>query len=99
MQNKTAFGQIFNVGSTEEISIRHLAERIIAVLGSKSEIEFIPYQQAYMPGFEDMLRRKPIIEKLRHATGFTPGIGLQQIISSIATEMRQHPLDKPEETT
>ncbi|HEV8543963.1 MAG TPA: NAD-dependent epimerase/dehydratase family protein, partial [Verrucomicrobiae bacterium] len=91
MQNKTAFGRIFNIGSTEEISIRRLAERIIAVLGSKSRIEFIPYQEAYMPGFEDMLRRKPIIEKLGQTTGFTPGIGLQEIISSIATEMRQQP--------
>jgi UDP-glucose 4-epimerase len=91
LMQKTAFGQIFNIGSTEEISIQLLAERIIAVLGSKSRIEFIPYQDAYMPGFEDMLRRKPIIDKLRQATGFTPGIGLQEIISSIATEMRQQP--------
>jgi UDP-glucose 4-epimerase len=90
MQNAASFGQIFNIGSTDEISIRHLAERIISALDSKSQIQFIPYQEAYMPGFEDMLRRKPIIEKLRQTIGFSPGIGLQDIISSIASEMRRN---------
>jgi UDP-glucose 4-epimerase len=89
LQNTSAaVGQVFNVGNTSEISIRALAERVIALLGSKSSIEFIPYQEAYMPGFEDMLRRKPVIEKLERATGFTPRIPLDKIILSIAEWQR-----------
>ncbi len=82
-------GQVFNVGSTMEISIQALAERVIQLLGSKSTIELVPYQEAYMPGFEDMLRRKPVIEKLERVTGFKPGIPLDQVIRDIAEEMQR----------
>jgi UDP-glucose 4-epimerase len=78
-----AIGQVFNVGSTAEISIKELARRIIAITGSKSVIEYVPYQEAYMPGFEDMLRRKPNIGKLRAATGFEPAKSLEEIIRSV----------------
>ena len=84
-----AAGQVFNVGSTDEISIVDLARRVIDLTGSKSIIEFVPYQQAYMPGFEDMLRRKPVLEKLEHFTGFIPDIPLERIISSIAESMQK----------
>lgn len=84
-----ALGQVFNVGSTAEISIRRLAEEVIRLVGSKSLIELVPYQEAYMPGFEDMLRRKPVIEKLERVTGFAPRIPLEEIIASIAAEMRR----------
>jgi len=84
-----AVGQVFNVGSTAEISIRQLAERVIQLLGSKSTIQLIPYQEAYMPGFEDMLKRKPIIEKLERVAGFTPKIPLDEIIVSIAAEVKR----------
>lgn len=83
-----ATGQVFNIGSTSEITIRALAERVIQRLGSSSQIQTVPYQEAYMPGFEDMLKRKPVIEKLQRTTGFTPGIPLDEIITSIAAEMR-----------
>ncbi|HTL18877.1 MAG TPA: NAD-dependent epimerase/dehydratase family protein [Patescibacteria group bacterium] len=75
-----ARGQVFNVGSTEEISIRELAERVIQTLDSKSTVEFVPYNQAYAPGFDDMQRRKPTIDKLRKFAGFQPGIALGEII-------------------
>jgi UDP-glucose 4-epimerase len=75
-----ARGQVFNVGSTEEISIRDLALRVINVLGSKSEVELVAYNQAYAPGFDDMRRRKPELEKLARITGFRPGISLKEII-------------------
>jgi UDP-glucose 4-epimerase len=88
-ENPAAAGQIFNIGSTREVSIRQLAERVIQQIGSASQIRFIPYQEAYMPGFEDMQRRRPVIEKLKTATGFEPEISLDEIIASIATEMRQ----------
>jgi UDP-glucose 4-epimerase len=88
-ENPAAAGQIFNIGSTREVSIRQLAERVIQQIGSTSQIRFIPYQEAYMPGFEDMQRRRPVIEKLKAATGFEPEISLDEIIASIATEMRR----------
>jgi UDP-glucose 4-epimerase len=87
-QSGTAHGQIFNIGSTTEISILQLARTVIRLLNSKSEVQFIPYQEAYMPGFEDMQRRRPIIDKLRATIGFTPQTTLEEIISSIAASVR-----------
>jgi UDP-glucose 4-epimerase len=82
-----ARGQVFNVGSTEEISMRELAERVIATLRSKSAIELVPYSQAYEPGFDDMRRRKPVVEKLAATVGFRPQTQLQTIIELTAAGM------------
>jgi UDP-glucose 4-epimerase len=79
-----AHGQVFNVGSTEEISMHNLARQVIATLGSSSVIEFIPYSEAYEPGFDDMRRRKPMVEKLAAAVGFRPSTSLQAIIELTA---------------
>jgi UDP-glucose 4-epimerase len=79
-----ARGQVFNVGSTEEISIRDLACKVIETLGSKSVIELVPYSQAYEPGFDDMRRRKPVVEKLDGTVGFRPRTSLQTIIELTA---------------
>ena len=79
-----AWGQVFNVGSTEEISMLDLAGRVIEVLGSKSAIELVPYSQAYEPGFDDMRRRRPVVEKLAAAVGFRPQTPLQTIIELTA---------------
>jgi UDP-glucose 4-epimerase len=76
--------EIFNVGSTEEVSIRRLAEMVMAHLQSPSSIEFIPYEQACPPGFQDMLRRKPIVAKLARYTGFQPATTLAEIIRQTA---------------
>jgi len=75
-----ARGEIFNIGGTEEISIRRLAERVIATLGSKSKIELVPYDRAYSPGFDDMRRRKPRVDKLEKLIGFRPRTPLEEII-------------------
>ncbi|HOW68862.1 MAG TPA: GDP-mannose 4,6-dehydratase [Candidatus Paceibacterota bacterium] len=75
-----ACGQVFNVGSDHEISILDLARLVIERLNSLSTIEFLPYQVAYAPGFEDMLRRKPNLAKLIQTTGFKPSTPLQDII-------------------
>jgi UDP-glucose 4-epimerase len=75
-----AKGEIFNVGSSEEISIAQLAGRVISVLRSTSSIEYVPYAKAYPPGFEDMLRRKPVLDKLAHYVGFQPATPLRQIV-------------------
>jgi UDP-glucose 4-epimerase len=85
LQNSPASrGEVFNIGSTEEISILELAKLVIATLGSKSRIELIPYDQAYTPGFEDMRRRKPSIEKLAATIGFRPATTLHETIRQTA---------------
>ncbi|HKI69658.1 MAG TPA: NAD-dependent epimerase/dehydratase family protein, partial [Verrucomicrobiae bacterium] len=73
-------GRIFNVGSTEEISIHDLAELVIKTLRSNSNIELVPYSQAYGPGFEDMHRRKPSVERLAATVDFRPATPLSEII-------------------
>lgn len=75
-----ARGEIFNVGSTEEVTIRQLAELVIGVVGSRSGIEYVPYDEAYGPGFDDMRRRKPRVDKLERVTGFRPATPLREII-------------------
>lgn len=77
-------GEIFNVGSNEEISIGRLAEMVVAHLRSPSSIEFIPYEQACPPGFQDMMRRKPIVTKLARYIGFQPATSLAEIIRQTA---------------
>jgi UDP-glucose 4-epimerase len=75
-----AAGMVCNVGGAEEVSIKSLAELVIAVLGSSSRIEFVPYEIAYAPGFEDMRRRRPSIERLWKLTGFRPQVTLDRIV-------------------
>jgi UDP-glucose 4-epimerase len=81
----SASGEVFNVGSTEEITIRTLAETVIEVLGSASSLEFVPYSTAYAPGFDDMRRRKPLVDKLVAAVGFRPATPLREIIRRTAS--------------
>jgi UDP-glucose 4-epimerase len=80
----TARGEVFNVGNDEETTIQGLAELVIRTLGSRSTIEHVPYGQAYAPGFEDMVRRRPLIEKCARFTGFRPRRSLEEIISLTA---------------
>jgi len=75
-----AHGEIFNIGSTEEVSILELAKLVVRTLGSKSKIERIPYDKAYAPGFDDMRRRKPKVKKLQDFVGFKPRTTLRDII-------------------
>jgi UDP-glucose 4-epimerase len=79
-----ARGEVFNVGSTEEIAIEGLAQQVIQILHSKSAIEHVAYHQAYAPGFEDMRRRKPVVNKLETKTGFRPATSLRTIIEVTA---------------
>jgi UDP-glucose 4-epimerase len=80
-----ARGQVFNIGSTEEVSIRDLAGHVIETLHSGSTVEFVPYSQAYEPGFDDMRRRKPVVEKLAVTIGFRPETSLRRIIELTAS--------------
>ncbi len=75
-----AHGEVFNVGNDEEITIQGLAELVIETLGSRSPIEHVPYGEAYAPGFEDMVRRRPSIEKCARVTGFSPRRSLREIV-------------------
>lgn len=83
-----AVGEIFNVGSQAEITIRALAERVLARAESRSEIVTIPYDQAYAKGFEDMHRRVPSIEKIKAAIGWEPTIGLDQTLDDVIAYFR-----------
>lgn len=79
-----AVGQVFNVGNIQQISIMNLAKKVIEITGSKSEIKTIPYSEAYPEGFEDLQRRVPDISKIKNVLGWSPEIGLEQIIRDIA---------------
>lgn len=83
MDHPDAAGEVFNVGSTEEISITHLAERILALTGSPSQIVYIPYSEAYEEGFEDMPRRVPDTAKASRFIGFTPRTSLDDILREV----------------
>jgi UDP-glucose 4-epimerase len=78
--NPAARGEIFNIGGTEEVSMLELARLVVDTLGSRSPVELIPYEQAYAPGFDDMRRRKPRVDKLDRVTGFHPQTSLREII-------------------
>ena len=83
MEEPKAEGDVFNVGNDHEISIKDLAMKVKEMTKSPSQIEFIPYEKAYGPGFEDMERRCPNIEKLAKLTGFKPNHDLDSIIQSV----------------
>lgn len=83
MDRPDAYGQVFNMGNTEEVSILGLAEQVIARAKSSSQIVFVPYEKAYEPGFEDMPRRVPDIGKINRLIGWRPTIGLSQILDDV----------------
>ncbi len=77
-------GEVFNIGNNQQVTIMELAKKVIELTGSKSEIETIPYEEAYPEGFEDMQRRVPDISKIKQVLGWEPEINLDQIIQDIA---------------
>jgi len=88
MEIEGSFGQVFNIGGTEEITILDLAKRIIHNTQTNSGIEMIPYEVAYEANFEDMERRVPSIEKVSQLIGFTPNDNLDDIIREIVAFMK-----------
>jgi len=80
-------GEVFNIGSTHEISINDLAERVRELTGSTSEIVHIPYEEVYGPGFEDMRRRTPNVTKLRKTIGFAPERSTDDILRDVVASM------------
>ncbi len=83
MQHPQAVGEIFNLGSNQEISILDLAKRVKELTGSRSEIHLVPYDQAYEEGFEDMPRRVPDISKIHSLVGFQPRTPLDEVLRSV----------------
>lgn len=81
-------GEVFNIGNHEEISIMDLARKVKALTGSSSDIVLIPYDQAYEAGFEDMPRRVPDLRKIGAAVGYTPTVGLDEILTRVIAHER-----------
>jgi UDP-glucose 4-epimerase len=81
-------GEIYNLGSTSEIAINQLAQLVLETTASRSPIVHVPYEQAYAPGFEDMQRRLPCIDKARAAFHFAPRRNLQQVLADVIPDLR-----------
>lgn len=88
METPEARGELFNVGSDHEISINQLAETILRVTGSKSEIHHISYAEAYESGFEDMARRVPNLAKIRELIGYRPRHALEDTLRDVVAALR-----------
>jgi UDP-glucose 4-epimerase len=84
-------GLVFNVGTQEEVSIRQLAERIIALTCSKSTITYIPYKQAYPAGFEDMDHRMPDLSRVKRFIDYKPKYCLDDILRDVIESIQETP--------
>jgi len=80
----STIGDVYNVGGVGEVTIKELAQKVIALTGSKSQITYTPYEQAYSAGFEDIARRVPNISKIKAAINWQPELNLERIIKDIA---------------
>ena len=89
LETPACFGQVINLGNNQETTIKQLAEKAINMTGSKSEIRFIPYEEAYGEGFEDMRRRVPSLEKANRLIGYQPTRTLEDIINDVASQFQE----------
>lgn len=89
MKEPEAYGNVFNIGSSSEISMHDLAKQVREITGSKSEIVFVPYEKAYEEGFEDMPRRVPDTSKIKQLVGWEPTIALPQILKDVEEYQRR----------
>jgi UDP-glucose 4-epimerase len=80
---RRSVGQVFNVGNGAEVSIRDLAKRVIAMTGSRSPIQFVPYHEVFGHGFEDMSRRVPDLTKIQRLVGYQPTVHLDEILTRV----------------
>jgi len=88
MECEGVYGEVFNIGGSEEVSIAELAEHVRALADSESEVLLVPYDDAYEPGFEDMARRVPNTEKIRSRTGWEPQLSLHDILTDVIEHHR-----------
>jgi UDP-glucose 4-epimerase len=82
-------GQVYNIGSRMRVTIEELAQRVIARTGSASPIRYIPYDEAYGPGYEDMRHREPCLDKVHDAIGYEPKTGLDEILDAVIADVRE----------
>jgi UDP-glucose 4-epimerase len=87
-EEPAAVGNVYNIGSTEPVTILDLAKRVVSLTGSSSDIVFVPYEQAYGEGFEDLLRRIPDVGRIRHLLNWTPTYSLDEIILDITASLQ-----------
>jgi UDP-glucose 4-epimerase len=92
MDERSISGEIFNVGSSERIRIIDLASRVLAMTGSRSELQFVPHEDVYGLGIEDVLHREPSIEKIGQAIGWRPSLDLDRILSDVIDWTRRAPV-------
>ena len=83
IDHRDAAGEVFNIGSQQEVSILELAEKVKAMTKSESEIVLVPYEKAYEEGFEDMTRRVPDTGKIAKLVGYKPTVSLEQILERV----------------
>ncbi len=89
LDNTACFGQVINLGNDEEVTIKQLADKAILLAASSSKIRFVPYDEAYGEGFEDMQRRVPSLAKAGRLIGYKPTRTLDDIINDVAAEFRK----------
>jgi UDP-glucose 4-epimerase len=89
IETPECFGQVVNLGNNQEVTIKELAEKAIQMTESESEIRYIPYEEAYGEGFEDMRRRVPSLEKAKRLIGYQPTRTLEDIINDVANQFRE----------
>lgn len=83
-------GRVYNIGSTEEITIEALADKIIGMTSSKSEKRFISYEEAYGKPFDDMMRRVPCLDRIKETVGYEPKTSLKQMLESVIEDIKPH---------
>ena len=88
MERTEVNGQVYNIGSVERVTMDELAQRVIARTGSVSSIKYIPYEEAYGEGYEDMRHRMPCLKKIQAAIGYKPSTSLDEIIDRVAEDIR-----------
>lgn len=84
-----AYGQVFNIGSSREVTMNQLAELVRATADSKSPIKHLPYAEAYAEGFEDMMRRVPAVDKLERCISFKPSNSLERIVTDVVADQQR----------
>ena len=89
MDHPEASGRAYNLGGSEEVSMEALARRIADLVGSGSKVRFVPYDEAYEEGFEDMQRRVPDTTRARELVGFDPQVGLDEILAMVVQDQRR----------
>ncbi len=94
VNDSTAYGNVYNIGSTEEVSIENLALKIKEMTGSASEIKYIPYEEAYGQAFDDMKRRVPCLDRIQKQVGYKPKISLDETLKRIIDYFRNEVIQK-----